>query len=392
MFGTLYFFTLLGLVMKLVGDLTYTLVDPRIDFEARRRLMTPARCLGSVAARRGAGSPTSAPTGAASGRCGSSSRCSCVSLFAEFIANDRPLLVRYDGALLLPGVRATIPETTFGGDLRDRGRLHATPRSQQLIDAKGWMVWPPIPYSYDTVVCDLPAAGAVAADAAATGSAPTTRRATCWPALIYGFRISVLFGLDADHRSSSIVGVAAGAVQGYFGGWIDLAVPALHRDLVEHADALPADHPGQHRRARASGGCSASCCCSAGWRWSGVVRAEFLRARNFDYVRAARALGVLRRAHHVPPRPAQRHGRDAHLPAVHPGRLRHHADRRSTSSASACRRARRRSASCCRRARTTCRRRGSASPASSSSALMLSLLVFIGEAVRDAFDPRKVPA
>ncbi|HVO14504.1 MAG TPA: ABC transporter permease [Alphaproteobacteria bacterium] len=210
-----------------------------------------------------------------------------ISLFAEFIANDRPILVWYDGGAYMPIFKA-YPETTFGGEFPTEADYN-DPHVGQLIEAKGWMIRPLIPYSYNTQVLDL------------TVPSPAPPSAKNWlgtddqardvvARLIYGFRISVLFGLTLTILSS-IVGVAAGAVQGYFGGWTDLllqrfieiwdSVPTLYLLIILTAIIQP----------------------NFWWllgllllfSWMslvGVVRAEFLRARNFDYVRAARALGA----------------------------------------------------------------------------------------------------
>ena len=209
------------------------------------------------------------------------------SLFAELIANDKPLLVSYDGALYAP-VFVAYPETTFGGDFPTEADYRDA-FVAELIDAKGWMVWPLIRYSYQTINYDLPS------------PAPSPPTAENWlgtddqgrdvvARLIYGFRISVLFGL-ALTIFSSIVGVAAGAVQGYFGGWIDL----LFQRFIEIWSGMPELYLLM---------ILASLIEPTFWilllflllfSWMslvGVVRAEFLRARNFDYVRAARALGV----------------------------------------------------------------------------------------------------
>jgi len=209
------------------------------------------------------------------------------SLGAEGIANDRPLLVRYAGAYYFPVLRE-YPETTFGGvfptetDYRD-------PQVITLIAQQGWIVWPPIPYRWDTINYSLPV------------PAPAPPSKTNWlgtddqgrdllARLIYGFRISLLFGLTLT-MMSSIIGVIAGAAQGYFGGWVDLTLqrfielwsglPVLYLLIILASVVEP----------------------SFWWllglmllfSWMSlvsVVRAEFLRARNFDYVRAARALGV----------------------------------------------------------------------------------------------------
>ena len=210
-----------------------------------------------------------------------------LSLCAEVIANDRPLVVRYDGRWYFP-VLVSYPETAFGGVL-PTATVYRDPEVRRLIEAKGWMAWPPIRYSYDTINYSL------------TVPAPAPPSRENWlgtddqgrdllARLIYGFRISVLFGLTLTILSS-IVGIAAGAVQGYWGGWVDLlfqrgieiwsGLPVLYLLIILASLVEP----------------------TFWWllglmllfSWLalvGVVRAEFLRARNFDYVRAARALGV----------------------------------------------------------------------------------------------------
>ena len=210
-----------------------------------------------------------------------------LSLFAEFIANDAPLLVRFDGHWYVP-VLFTYPETTFGGDF-ETVAVYRDPYIQKKIEAKGWMLWPPIRYSYNTINLNLP----VPAPAPPSGEnwlGTDDQGRDVVARLIYGFRISVLFGL-ALSLISSVIGVAAGAVQGYFGGWTDLlfqrfieiwsGLPTLFLLIILSAVITP----------------------NFWWllgimllfSWMslvGLVRAEFLRARNFDYVRAARALGV----------------------------------------------------------------------------------------------------
>ncbi len=233
-----------------------------------------------------------------------------LSLASELIANDRPILVSYKGELLLP-VFVDYPEEKFGGflaitDYRD-------PFIQEEIAANGWMLWPPIRYSYRTVNNEIP----VPAPAPPSWMLDKDTRCSRYPAgvddpncvmgnwnwlgtddqgrdvvarLIYGFRISVLFGL-ALTVASSIIGVAAGAVQGYYGGWIDLsfqrfieiwtAIPTLYLILIVSSVLIP--------------GFWTLFFILLAFSWValvGVVRAEFLRARNFEYVTAARALGV----------------------------------------------------------------------------------------------------
>ncbi len=304
------------------------------------------------------------------------------SLFAELIANDRPLLIRFDGGYYLPVFR-DYPETAFGGDLPSKidYRDHTVIK---LITAKGWIVWPPIPFSYGTIT-DAP------------GPFPAAPSGVDWlgtddqgrdvlARLIYGFRVSVLFGL-ALTGLSSLIGVAAGAVQGYFGGSVDLGLqrfieiwsglPVLYLLIILATFVEP----------------------NFWWllglmllfSWTAlvdVVRAEFLRARNFDYVRAARALGVSDRViifRHVLPNATV--ATITFMPFILNGSI---------------------------TTLTSLDFLGFGLPAGSASlgellaqgkanlqapwlgitafavlALMLSLLIFVGEAVRDAFDSRK---
>ena len=306
-----------------------------------------------------------------------------LSLIAEVLANDRPFLLRYDGRLYAPVVRA-YPETAFGGVLPTEAD-YRDPAVQRLVEARGWMAWPPIPFRYDTI------------DWALWGPAPAPPSARHWlgtddqgrdllARLIYGFRISVLFGLVLT-LASSLIGVAAGAVQGYFGGWTDLlfqrfieiwsGLPILYLLIILASIVQP----------------------SFWWllglmllfSWMslvGVVRAEFLRARNLDYVRAARALGVrtpVIMARHLLPNAMV--ATLTFLPFILNGAI---------------------------TTLTSLDFLGFGLPPGSASlgevlaqgkanvqapwlgitafltvATMLSLLIFIGEAVRDAFDPRK---
>ena len=306
-----------------------------------------------------------------------------VTLFAEFVANDRPLLIKYDGGWYMPVFHA-YPETTFGGVFPTEADYHDS-EVLKLIQDKGWILWPPIPYRYDTITT-------------APGPYPAPPSAQDWlgtddqgrdvmARLIYGFRISVLFGL-ALTLTSSLIGVAAGAAQGYFGGLVDLGfqrfievwsgLPVLYLLIILASLVQP----------------------NFWWllglmllfSWTtlvDVVRAEFLRARNFDYVRAARALGMPDRqiiVRHVLPNAMV--ATITFMPFV-----------LNTSIATL----------------TSLDFLGFGLPPGSPSlgellaqgkanlqapwlgitsfvvlALMLSLLTFVGEAVRDAFDPRKV--
>ncbi len=234
-----------------------------------------------------------------------------VSLFAEFIANDKPFLILMNGRAYFPAV-VTYPETTFGGDF-ETAADYRDPFLQDLIAKKGGtMIWPPIRYRYDSHNLDLPT----------PAPSPPTWKLTeeqcqavvqkknlsgCrdleynWlgtddqgrdvvARLIYGFRISVLFGLILT-IISSVIGVAAGAVQGYFGGWTDLlfqrvieiwtSVPSLYLLLIISSVLVP--------------GFFVLLGILLLFSWVslvGLVRAEFLRGRNFEYIQAARALGV----------------------------------------------------------------------------------------------------
>jgi len=234
-----------------------------------------------------------------------------VSLFAELIANDRPFMIQYDGRLYFPAF-VTYPETTFGGDF-ETAADYRDPFLQKLIAEKGGrIVWPLIRYSYDTHNLDLPTPAPSKPTWMLTEKecAPVVERKglkSCrdleynWlgtddqgrdvvARLIYGFRISVLFGL-ALTIISSIVGIAAGGIQGYFGGWIDLgfqrfievwtAIPSLYLLLILSSILVP--------------GFFVLLGILLLFSWVslvGLVRAEFLRGRNFEYIQAARALGV----------------------------------------------------------------------------------------------------
>jgi microcin C transport system permease protein len=210
-----------------------------------------------------------------------------VSLPAEFIANDQPLMVRYDGKLFFPFIRE-YPETAFGGEF-ETATDYRDPYVVDLINEKGSIVWPLIPYSYNTIITDLP------------GPAPSPPSTKNWigtddqardvvARMIYGFRISVLFGFILT-AVATLIGVCAGAVQGYFGGLVDLlfqrfleiwsSMPTLYMIIILASVITP------------SFWWLLGLLILFTWTWPiGLVRAEFLRARNFEYVRAARALGV----------------------------------------------------------------------------------------------------
>ncbi len=211
-----------------------------------------------------------------------------VCLFAELLANDRPLLVRFQGQLYAP-VLHDYAEDTFGPDLLPTEADFTDPGLVQRIEAEGWMLWPPLRYRDNTILKDLPTPAPSRPDAAhPLGTDDQARDVLA--RVIYGFRISVVFGFTLT-LVSSLVGIAAGAVQGFYGGLTDL----LFQRFIEIWSGMPQIYLLI---------ILASIVTPSFWillgflllfSWmalTGVVRAEFLRGRNMDYVRAARALGV----------------------------------------------------------------------------------------------------
>jgi microcin C transport system permease protein len=328
-----------------------------------------------------------------------------LSLFAELIANDRPIMARYKGEFLFP-IAIDYPEEKFGGFLARTD--YRDPVISEEIEMNGWMLWPPIRFSYNTINLDLPKPAPSPptwrlTDEECRAMAEKRGGSTCrdiewnWlgtddrgrdvvARMIYGFRISVLFGLVLC-IISSVIGVAAGAVQGYFGGWTDLifqrvieiwtSVPSLYLLIIISSVIAP------------SFWVLLGILLLFSWvTLVNVVRAEFLRARNFEYVKAARALGLSNRkimVRHVLPNAMV--ATLTMLPFILNGSI-------STL--------------------TSLDFLGFGLPPGSPSlgemlqqgksnlqapwlgltaffviAIMLSLLIFIGEAVRDAFDPRK---
>ncbi len=210
-----------------------------------------------------------------------------LALAAEFIANDQPLLVYYDGGLYAPVVKV-YAETEFGG-LFETEADYRDPFVQESIREKGWMVWPLVEFDYNTVNYDLPQ------------PAPSPPSTENWlgtddqgrdvlARVIYGFRISVLFGLVLT-LVSSVIGVAAGAIQGYLGGWVDL----LFQRFIEIWSSLPQLFLIMILTSFVTPNFWWLLLVMLLFSWMalvGVVRAECLKTRNMDYVRAARALGV----------------------------------------------------------------------------------------------------
>ncbi len=209
------------------------------------------------------------------------------SLLAEFVANDKPLIVRYEKRFYFP-VIYQYPETVYGGFLPTEAD-YRDPEVAKLISSKGWMIWPLIPYSYDTINYNLPVP-APAPPSRENWLGTDDQGRDVAARLIYGFRISVLFGLILTILSS-LVGVAAGAVQGYFGGWVDL----LFQRFIEIWQGLPILYLLIILASVVEPNFWWLLGLMLLFSWMslvGVVRAEFYRVRNFDYVRAARALGV----------------------------------------------------------------------------------------------------
>jgi microcin C transport system permease protein len=210
-----------------------------------------------------------------------------LSLGADLIANDKPLLIRYDGGWYVP-VLKTYPETTFGGDFPTEADYH-DPVVQELIREKGWSLWPLIPYRYDTVIKNLDRPAPVPPNRQQwLGTDDQARDLVA--RLLYGLRVSLLFGLILASVSATI-GIAAGAVQGYYGGLTDL----LFQRFIEVWSGLPVLYLLILLSSLVQPGFWWLLGTMMLFSWIalvGVVRAEVLRTRNFDYVRAARALGV----------------------------------------------------------------------------------------------------
>jgi microcin C transport system permease protein len=307
-----------------------------------------------------------------------------VTLGAELIANDKPLVVSYDSELYFP-VFKRYPETTFGGEFPLQAN-YKSPYIQELIKEKdGWMIWPPIRYSYSSINYDLQVP-APAPPSAENLLGTDDQGRDVLARVIYGFRISVLFALILT-LASSVIGVFAGALQGFYGGWVDLAgqrfleiwsgLPVLYLLIILASFVQP----------------------NFWWllgimllfSWMSlvdVVRAEFLRGRNLEYVRAARALGMQNGSimfRHILPNamistmtfmPFILTGAIGTLTALDflgfglpPGAP-------SLGELVA-------------QGKSNLQAPWLGISAFAVLALMLSLLVFIGEAARDAFDPRK---
>ncbi|BAK65132.1 ABC transporter permease protein [Sphingobium sp. SYK-6] len=211
-----------------------------------------------------------------------------VSLFAELIANDRPILMSYRGELHAPVLKA-YPETAFGGVLETEANYKDPAVREMIAQGGGWALWPLIPYSYRTIDYDIPVP-APAPPSARHWLGTDDQARDVLARLIYGFRLSVTFGLVLT-LLSSMIGVTAGAIQGYFGGWTDL----LFQRGIEILQSLPMLYLLIIMSSFLQPGFFTLLGVLLLVSWMTlvhVVRAEFLRARNLDYVRAARALGL----------------------------------------------------------------------------------------------------
>ncbi len=339
-----------------------------------------------------------------------------LSLLAEFFANDRPILVQYRGEYFMP-IMKFYPETAFGGDFKteavygdieveclivsgglqdcwddpegviadaEDGIVGNTGTASGTPIEKGWTLWPLIPYSFNTIN-DIGGAAPSAPDRDHwLGTDDTARDVTA--RVIYGFRLSVFFTLIVT-VATSIIGIAAGAIQGYFGGKTDL----IFQRLLEIWGSTPSLYVIIILFAILGRSFWLLVFVTVLFGWPalvGVVRAEFLRARNFEYIRAARALGVANRVimfRHMLPNAMV--ATLTMLPFIITGTI-------STlatldflgfglpSSAPSL-------GELTRQAKQNLQAPWLGFTAFVTFSVLLSLLVFIFEGVRDAFDPRK---
>ncbi|TEU23926.1 ABC transporter permease [Alkanindiges illinoisensis] len=214
-----------------------------------------------------------------------------LSLGAELIANEKPLLVSYQDSLYFPVIK-TYSETTFGGVFETEAE-YRDPAVKQLIEKDGWMLWPPIPFSYQTPNMEL-AVPVPSPPSAQNWLGTDDQGRDVVARVIYGLRVSLLFGLFLT-AAAAVIGVIVGALQGYYGGMVDLigqrilevwgGLPMLFMVIILVSLFTPSVY------------WLFLIMLFFGWpALVSLVRAEFLRARNLDYVRAARALGVTDRA------------------------------------------------------------------------------------------------
>jgi microcin C transport system permease protein len=210
-----------------------------------------------------------------------------LSLCANLIANDRPLILSFRGQLYFPIVQ-NLPGTLFGPDFLPTLADYQNPETKAAIKAHGWLLFPPIPYSYDSIVWNAPPAPAPPSAQNWLGTDSASRDLLA--RLIYGLRTSLLFGTLLTLAASAI-GILAGAVQGYYGGLIDL----LFQRFIEIWSGLPQLFIIIILSSLILPGFWVLLTILLLFSWTTLtnrVRAEFLRARNLDYVRAAKTLGL----------------------------------------------------------------------------------------------------
>jgi microcin C transport system permease protein len=210
-----------------------------------------------------------------------------ICLFAELIANDKPLIVKYKDQFYFP-IFTSISEKTFGGDF-ETGTDYKDPYIQKLIEEQGWMIFPIIPYSYSTINYNISSpAPSKPSKHNLLGTDDNGRDVLA--RIIYGLRISLIFGLTLT-IISAIIGITLGALQGYFGGIFDLAfqrfmeiwsgLPMLFLLIILSSIIEP------------NFWILLSIMLLFSWMaLVGMVRAEFLKVRNYDFVKAAKAIGA----------------------------------------------------------------------------------------------------
>jgi microcin C transport system permease protein len=212
-----------------------------------------------------------------------------LTLFAEVIANDRPLFVRMEGNNFFPVLVEYAESDIIPDGFPTAADWQDPVLTDEIRERGGWVVWPPIPYSHATLVRNLPTP-APSPPSASNWLGTDDQARDVMARVIYGFRISVLFGFTLT-IAASIIGIAAGAVQGYYGGWTDL----LFQRFIEIWSGMPQLFLLIILAAVIEPSFWSLLIFLLLFSWMGlvgVVRAEFLRGRNLDYVRAARALGV----------------------------------------------------------------------------------------------------
>ena len=209
-----------------------------------------------------------------------------VSLCAELIANDKPIVFSYADELYFP-IWSVYTESELGGVLRTEAE-YREPYVMNLIESDGWAVWPPIRFSFNTIDYTYQVVPAPPDTVHILGT--DGQGTDIFAKLLYGFRLSVLFGISLT-IISSVIGVTVGALQGYYGGLIDL----LGQRLVEIQTGLPILFVLIILASIVEPNIFWLLGILSLFSWMGLVggvRAEFLRARNFEFVRAARGLGV----------------------------------------------------------------------------------------------------